>query len=191
MTARSRWNRSARAVAGALVGGLTLVGAGMAGGCTPPAPSGATFDRAATVDEIVRSSNGTVDRGQAECFVNRVADEVGIEALAVNTSKTPTQIERLTSIQIDCLGLGNLGSVPLLQAPRGTRGPSDTSSRREPKRPGDDPQLDLLYAACQRGSGSSCDRLFDEAPVGSEYEEFASTCGGRTRELRCADKYPG
>ena len=45
---------------------------------------------------------------------------------------------------------------------------------------GDDPTLDALYDACKAGDGQSCDDLFMDSPVGSEYESFGDTCGGRT-----------
>ena len=45
---------------------------------------------------------------------------------------------------------------------------------------GDDPALDALWDACAGGDMAACDDLYFEAPGGSEYEEFADTCGGRT-----------
>jgi hypothetical protein len=48
-----------------------------------------------------------------------------------------------------------------------------------PQAYGDDPRLDALYDACERGSMRSCDRLFEESPFFSEYEEFGLSCGGR------------
>jgi hypothetical protein len=49
-----------------------------------------------------------------------------------------------------------------------------------PQTYGDDPRLDALYDACERGSMRACDRLFEESPLFSEYEEFGLSCGGRT-----------
>ena len=48
-----------------------------------------------------------------------------------------------------------------------------------PQTYGDDPRLDALYDACERGSMRACDRLFEESPLFSEYEEFGLSCGGR------------
>ena len=45
---------------------------------------------------------------------------------------------------------------------------------------GDDPELDALWDACAAGDGVACDDLYAEAPFGSAYEEFGSTCGGTT-----------
>jgi len=43
---------------------------------------------------------------------------------------------------------------------------------------GDDTQLDRLWRACERGDWLSCDDLFLDAPLDSEYEFFGATCGG-------------
>lgn len=47
---------------------------------------------------------------------------------------------------------------------------------------GSDRELDMLYDQCQSGMMASCDELFISSPVGSEYEEFAMTCGGTTTD---------
>ena len=56
-----------------------------------------------------------------------------------------------------------------------------------PTKFGDDAHLDQLYVVCGNGSGSACDQLFDEAPVGSEYEEYGLTCGDRPDVVDCAE----
>ena len=43
---------------------------------------------------------------------------------------------------------------------------------------GDDPALDRLWRACERGDWLSCDDLYFESPVDSEYEYFGASCGG-------------
>ncbi|MGF0117883.1 DUF4190 domain-containing protein [Promicromonospora sp. Marseille-Q5078] len=48
---------------------------------------------------------------------------------------------------------------------------------------GDDPDLDLLYDNCSAGNDVACDDLYWMSPAGSEYEDFALSCGGR--EERC------
>ncbi len=45
---------------------------------------------------------------------------------------------------------------------------------------GDDAALDQLWQACDDGDGAACDRLWELAPVGSDYESFAATCGNRS-----------
>lgn len=52
---------------------------------------------------------------------------------------------------------------------------------------GDSPLLDQLWDACDSGTGSACDELFATSPVGSEYEEFGVTCGGRDDVLDCEE----
>lgn len=44
---------------------------------------------------------------------------------------------------------------------------------------GDNDVLDSLYDACAAGSGASCDELYVRSTLGSEYEQFAITCGER------------
>lgn len=151
--------------------------------------SSPSFDRDRAIGDVVEANAGRLTREQAACVVDRVVDEVGAAQLAPGANPTPQQVERLTAIKVDCVGVANLGLGPATSTtlPRsGVTGPG-----REPQRYGDDARLDLLYTACQKGSGPACDQLFDASPLGSEYEEFASTCGGRTKELRCAERYPG
>ncbi|WP_161784021.1 hypothetical protein, partial [Cellulomonas carbonis] len=53
---------------------------------------------------------------------------------------------------------------------------------------GDDAELDALWDACAAGDGSACQDLYFEAPIGSEYETFGATCGGREeRGNSCTD----
>ena len=52
---------------------------------------------------------------------------------------------------------------------------------------GDDPALDRLWQGCEGGSGAACDQLFDESPVGSDYEEFGVSCGRRPDVLDCRE----
>lgn len=141
------------------------------------------FDRAGAVDGVVARYGDRLTREQAECYVDRVVDELG-EAALDDQSPRAEHVARLTRIRIDCVGVASLGT----RLPPSTRAPSD---RAGPAAPGDDPELDRLHAECVAGSGSACDRLFDEAPLGSVYEDVALTCGGRTSEPRCADRYPG
>ena len=52
----------------------------------------------------------------------------------------------------------------------------------DPMALGDDPVLDSLYDACGAGDMASCDTLYFESPVDSEYETFGSLCGGVSTE---------
>ena len=162
---------------------LAVVVAGLAACSSAP-----TFDRAAAVDRFLARQGSGVSRGQAECYVDRVTSEVGSAALETD-DPDPEKVARLTRIRIDCVGLASLGTAA--PAPLGTATSGGGTGITVPLGPGDDPQLDVLHAACGAGNGTACDQLFDLAALGSAYEEFASTCGGRTREIRCAPRYPG
>jgi hypothetical protein len=45
---------------------------------------------------------------------------------------------------------------------------------------GEDEIVDEIYAMCQEGDMAACDLLYWESAPGSELEEYATTCGGRT-----------
>lgn len=47
---------------------------------------------------------------------------------------------------------------------------------------GDNPELDALWDSCEGGDETACDDLYWESGVGTEYEEFGRTCGGRRDE---------
>jgi hypothetical protein len=62
----------------------------------------------------------------------------------------------------------------------------------EPFAFGDDPTLDALYTACAEGDFAACDQLFFDSPVGSDYETFALSCGGRTDfSAGCVEEFGG
>jgi hypothetical protein len=146
---------------------------------------GSDFDRGAAIDSVIGQGHGTITRAQAECYVDRVRDELGTAPLAPDYDPPPDVVPRLTNIRIDCIGVTNLGT-----APPATVDPDLSLRDALPNHRGDDPTLDALYDRCATGDGAACDQLFDQAPVGSEYETFASTCGNRRAQLRCADAYP-
>jgi hypothetical protein len=160
-----------------LCGAAVLLAA--AGACSGPG-----YDRDGAVDDVLARYGERLTRAQAECYVDRVVDQLGTGALD-EEDPSPERIPRLTRIRVDCAGVVSLGtSVPPTLPPPA---PGDTTPRRR----GEDPDFDRLWDQCQAGAGAACDRLFDEAPPGSEYEQFAITCGNRTSEVRCAEKYPG
>jgi hypothetical protein len=185
----ARWppaGRPGRGVIGALVGAAALILVFVVG-CS----GSTTVDRDQAVAQVLSSSNGQLTEEQARCYVNRVIDEVGADQLQPDAQPSPSQIAKLTTIRVDCIGVNNLGrDVPSTGTVVGTQ-PVGTSAHRVPQHVGDDPELDALYRACKSGDGQSCDALFDQSAPGSDYEEFAVTCGNRTREIRCADVYRG
>jgi hypothetical protein len=148
--------------------------------------AGTDFDRDRAVADAIEASDGRWTTEQASCYVDRVADELGRGALRPDAELAPEQLGRLTTIRVDCVGVTNLGTDP----PSGTTVPSEQpgGDRPPPERP--DPEQSRLRAECAEGYGVACDELFDRAPLGSGDERFAATCGGRSREVRCAEVYP-
>jgi hypothetical protein len=144
-----------------------------------------SIDRSAAVDQVMERFEGRLTRSQAECYVDRVVDELGSDTLEQDRPP-PEKVPRLTRIRTDCAGVASLGT----SIPPPTQEPV-TGGGTAPMKVGADPELDALHAACAEGAGEACDRLFDLAPLGSDYEDFALSCGNRTSELRCGERYPG
>ncbi|MEM9131285.1 MAG: hypothetical protein AAGE88_03010 [Actinomycetota bacterium] len=62
---------------------------------------------------------------------------------------------------------------------------------RAPHTLGDDANLDELWLQCEAGYGRACDDLFDRSPLGSAYEEYGLTCGGRGEIFDCQAELDG
>ena len=60
----------------------------------------------------------------------------------------------------------------------------------QPCEPGDDPELDGLWTACENGDGTACDRLYYDAPFDTRYEQFGNTCGDRDARVPCPGQLP-
>ena len=57
---------------------------------------------------------------------------------------------------------------------------------------GDNATLDALWDACAAEDWASCDQLYFDSPLGSEYESFGDTCGNRTDGTQlCVDELGG
>jgi hypothetical protein len=154
----------------------------LAGACASSA-----FDRDAAVDRAVA---GGLTPDQAECYVDRVAEEVGTDVLDGDPPAPEGEDGRaLAAIRIDCVGVEALGR-PRVPAPPAAP-PAEGTAGTGPRTFGDDPGLDELWVACEQGDGGACDRLFDDAPLGSDYESFGATCGNRGAEPTCAAVYTG
>ena len=65
-------------------------------------------------------------------------------------------------------------------------GPVDQTDPVPPGIRGTDPALDGYAQGCFAGALEVCDRLYDESAPFSEYERYASTCGGRVKPLAVA-----
>lgn len=55
------------------------------------------------------------------------------------------------------------------------------SASASPDAYGSDPELDRLQDSCAGGNNADCDSLYWRSPLGSDYEEFGRSCGGRGR----------
>ena len=67
------------------------------------------------------------------------------------------------------------------------------AARIAPDGLGSDPFLDALATSCHAGDMRSCDRLYDRAGTGSDYETYGDTCAGRqpVGTFRfCGDAFP-
>jgi len=180
MWSTRQWRRTAWLLV--VVTSAPLVAAGCSGGDD--------FDRQAAIDELVATGAAPGPDGAA-CFVDRVVDDLGADAVDDPTGLDLEGYRRLTVIRIDCLGPAALGLPPARSSPVGPEATVGTVVRNAPFTLGDDDELDALWAACESGAGAACDELFDLAPLGSDYERFAVSCGGRGAEESCAVAYPG
>lgn len=56
---------------------------------------------------------------------------------------------------------------------------------------GSDLALDLLWTECEGGNMTACDDLYLGSPLGSGYEDFGATCGGKaSADGNCASRFP-
>jgi hypothetical protein len=114
------------------------------------------------------ASGLSVDEADASCIADAVVDAVG-----------PRTLDLLVG------GTGELGdelfdAAEICGVDPGAFEPIDGPAALEPgTRYGDNPVLDELYDACEAGDGAACDRLYEQSEIGSEYETFGFTCGGR------------
>ena len=135
------------------------------------------FDRAGAVDALVGSQGWTAR--EAGCWVDRVRADFGDDQLeAVLDQPGRAAGSAYAAVTVDCISSERLVA--------GATSTSATASPGQPWTRGDDPDLDALWDRCAAGDGSACDELFEVAPLGSPYEEFAATCGGRGVQPVCA-----
>lgn len=128
--------------------------------------SGDGISKTEFLDELVAQNLFTQE--QAECFVDRVWDDIGPLDANKITSGDLSEADQaaLTAATLACIDLG--GDVGVT---------SDLSPGDPP--PGEDAVLDALWTQCGEGDAAACDTLYFDSPVGSTYEEFGLTCGGR------------
>jgi hypothetical protein len=101
---------------------------------------------------------------EAMCMADAMVESRGPEALDLMVRAVSDDMElgvEMMAVAPDC-------GVPL-----------DTFDTQPGFSYGDNPTLDALYDECQKGIGASCDALFQQSDVGTEYETFGGTCGNR------------
>lgn len=128
-----------------------------------------------------------VDTGLSEdianCVVGIGEGQLEMVDLDPNTSTPAATQELVDELILSCVNASQLASgsfdVPEALAFEG-----------QPDAFGDDPVLDDLWLLCEAGAGSSCDELWETAPVASAYEHFGVTCGERFSVLDCTVELP-
>ena len=140
------------------------------------------FDRARAVTQAMGAGHGGLTRAQAGCYVDAVRRHLGADALTRSAPSAATR-SRLAALRDDCVGLAGLA------VPEPDTSEPVTEAGAQPLHHGQDAALDRLWASCSAGWGQACDDLFRQSPVGSQYEAFALSCGGRTAERQCAAVY--
>jgi hypothetical protein len=71
--------------------------------------------------------------------------------------------------------------------------PEEVPAGQPPGTLGDDPELDVLVEGCFAADWTACDTLYFDSDVGTEYESYGETCGGRNEPVSggCEDRYTG
>ncbi|HSL59740.1 MAG TPA: hypothetical protein VK866_17965 [Acidimicrobiales bacterium] len=141
-------------------------------------------ERGELIAELTADSGLSED--QAGCVLDSLLDELGLDGLrAIATDDEGAEFTDEQGVAVfaafeecDVDIFGDLGE--------GEGGGIDSDAQSY----GDDPELDALWDACEGGDGQACDDLFFQSPIGSEYEEFGDTCGGRFEagEVFCAQE---
>ena len=108
------------------------------------------------------------------CISEALADELGVAELLSATLALADVAAGSSDVGTDTLSFGLAVTAAAEECGLSLDDvPSDQGSSY-----GDDAALDALYDQCAAGAMVSCDQLYLESPLGSEYEAFAVTCGG-------------
>ena len=93
----------------------------------------------------------------------------------------------IDSVELDELVLNCERADEILNGGADDEGGESLAFADGPYTLGDDPTLDRLWTSCADGSGAACNDLFEQSPVGSDYEQFGVSCGNRDDVLDCAE----
>lgn len=133
-------------------------------------------------DVVLAYVDDGLDEATADCLVGLGARDLDLGTLLPGAASDNDALlidEMLRSCQD---ALASLGEVDLADRSSFDVGPFNV---------GDDDYLDELWTGCSNGNGADCDRLWEEAPVGSIYESFGVTCGNRPEILDCTEEMNG
>ena len=124
-------------------------------------------------DELTADQDGEVLAATLECVEDIATIESFIDSFIAGAAEEGTELSRNEArCAIRALDAEDQGAA--IRACLGDRA-SDGDF-------GDDPVLDLLAEQCRRGNDQACDELHVTSPIGSEYEAYGRTCGGRAPE---------
>jgi hypothetical protein len=116
----------------------------------------------------------------AECMADGLIDELGADALDgadMNSEPSDEQLAAFVEATEEC-------DIDPSAVAGDDEDDADDSDDSDSGSDGDgtygsDSELDALYDACEEGDFEACDQLYLDSPSGSEYEEFADSCGNR------------
>jgi hypothetical protein len=138
-------------------------------------------------------ANSELSNDQADCIADNVVDELGADRFdGVDFSAD----EPPASLADDLFAAATASFEKCDIDPSDFGGDSTTTTTEKSGDStgdgtyGSDPTLDALYDKCADGDYQACDDLYRDSPTGSEYEEFADTCGNRNEPSGyCVDVY--
>ncbi len=130
-------------------------------------------------DEVLTAYAGQgLEPGVAECVIGLGEREVELAELAPGADVDDMTGALVAEVIASC---EDAASILSAEPPA----PEVLAFDAGPFAFGDDNRLDFLYTQCEAGDGRACDRLWTDAPIGSEYEQFGVTCGNRPDLLDC------
>jgi hypothetical protein len=152
--------------------------------------SGGGFDRDEAIDELVDDG---ITRDQAECYVDGVIDEFGQDRIdeleGDDAAPTDDEFQALLDLATDCgIDLSELGGTgdDVTDDTGDVTDDTSSSGLLPGDTYGDNETLDALWDACEDGDDDACSDLYLQSEIGSEYEQFGATCGGRDEDFACA-----
>jgi hypothetical protein len=115
-----------------------------------------------------------LDDSDAECLGQGLIDSLGADALTslATAADAPNLDAEIAAFGVEMLRIAEECGID-------PDALDDEPPTSDAFAYGDDPALDALYDDCAGGDAVACDDLYVNSPTGSEYEQFAGTCGGR------------